>query len=47
MKTFINSLLAFFKAKKTTTKELQSPQTPFQKYCDQNPWAPECRIYEV
>ena len=21
-------------------------ETPFQKYCRENPWARECRIYE-
>jgi hypothetical protein len=23
------------------------PKTSFERYCEENPWAEECRIYEV
>jgi hypothetical protein len=27
-------------------KEAKSPTTSFRNYCEQNPWALECKIYE-
>ena len=24
-----------------------APLTPFERYCKENPWARECRIYDI
>jgi hypothetical protein len=28
-------------------EKTQPKLTPFQQYCNDNPWAAECRIYDV
>ena len=41
MIAFLNFLRAKLQRKNKTTMEL------FIAYCDQTPWAPECRLYDV
>ena len=33
--------------KKCSVEVSKPKQTPFCKYCQDNPWAVECRIYDV
>ncbi len=48
MKKFILGLLTKFKQTSKHSPDLsKTKETYFQKYCSENPWAPECRIYEV
>jgi hypothetical protein len=40
-------LCKLFKQCELELKPIEVHKTSLEKYCELNPWAPECRIYEV
>lgn len=47
MINFFKSLIKRKKETKQEVKELTPVKECFKVYCKENPWAVECRIYEV